>query len=246
MIFGMAGAAPLAPAAPPGGSDPDLSSTLKVYYEFEDNGNDEVGSNNLTEVSSPVYTSSGFKNKAFQSDNSGYFSLADNADIGYSGDFSVGFWIWNSGRNDTYCAKGASGFGNGEWDFGSPFSAGGVTRPMRFTCYRDSGGTGNATGTSTIADSVWHLIIGTYTESTRGIELFVDAASEATNTLASAMARDTTDGLYIGNGLGAGNILNTNVRMDGFGIWKEVLTQEKINWLYNSGAGRTYAEIAAT
>jgi hypothetical protein len=74
-------------------------------------------------------------------------------------------------------------------------------------------------------------------------QIFISVNNETLVTAAN------TAGMHVGNGdfIVGGNAANLSGNFEGWvdqiGFWKRVLTSDERTWLYNSGVGRSYAEI---
>lgn len=91
---------------------------------------------------------------------------------------------------------------------------------------------------SAIGDGNWHMVIVTYNAANGRMTVRVDAqaaSEEATDQL--PLVWNAHNGLYL-----YGAPLNTqNLQIDEFSIYKEkVLTTDEMDYLWNSGAGRTW------
>lgn len=107
-----------------------------------------------------------------------------------------------------------------------------------------SGGTGYLEASPvTEAVDTWYHMLATYNDSTGARELFVDGVSvdiaTAVGTVPNASIR-----LTFGK---ASDFSATTTQFKGkagmFGIFNQVLSQDDIDFLYNSGSGRQYAEL---
>jgi hypothetical protein len=86
---------------------------------------------------------------------------------------------------------------------------------------------------------VWYFLAGGWD----GANVWISRNNAGTVT--SALANGVQDAAFAFN-LGAFNAANfLNGQIDSAGIWKRTLTAAELTFLWNSGAGRTYAEIAA-
>lgn len=221
---------------------PDMTASLISYWEMEEASGtraDSHGSNDLTD-NNTVTQNTGKKGNAaeFTGANNEYLSLADNDSISYSGDFSCAFWFyWSSGANPRLIGK-FGGFADAEWEARIQFTS---TNILRFATYNSGGTTFNLDGAA-VGGSTWTLGILTYTAATRTMTVSVNAGTRATRTITGDIGNEP-GAFAIGSAHGDSDLTG---RMDEVGFWKRALSEAEEAWLYNAGAGRTYAEIAAT
>lgn len=221
---------------------PDLQANLVAYWSLDD-GVDATGrGNDLTGVNSPGHAA-GLHGNAFQGDGSGYYEVTDNDDVGFTGDFSIQLWYEHvNGNWRNLASKGSSNFGESEWNLSLAFDGGGSIGEIEFNLHENINQqvTGYTFGASA---NGWDHIVVTYDASTLISRIYVNGVLEGTYTHNGNVERETAP-LRIGIGDSLAN--GTSGKIDEFGLWKEVLTQDKIDALYNSGAGRSYSEIAAS
>lgn len=223
---------------------PDMTLDLKAYWELgEASGtrNDSKGSNHLTDNNTVTQNTGKVGNAAeFVAANSEYLDIADNADLGYSGDFSVAAWFyWSGSTPRTIASKGNDTFANNEWRMYVNFAA---SNNLAATLYRSGGGSTIAGVATALSTNTWYLGILTYNATSRVFTISLNAGTRVSATaLADAPARKSQPfsiGRFGSNYFGG--------RIDQMGFWKRQITTDEEIWLYNSGNGRTYAEIAAT
>jgi hypothetical protein len=220
---------------------PDLTIGLKAFWELgEASGarNDSHGSNHLTSVNAVGQAAGKVGDAAsFTSTSSQELTIADNADLGYSGDFSFAAWFYN-GASQPMASKGSGAFAQNEWSLGLAFVSG---QSLRGTVYQSGGVSTAATVPTIISANTWYLAILTYTASTRAITVSLNAGTRSTATLGGDPVRKSHPFQ-----LGRFNTGFMSGRLDQAGFWKRALTPDEEAWLYNSGNGRSYAEVAAS
>ncbi len=105
-----------------------------------------------------------------------------------------------------------------------------------FSGFSDAGGV-------VVASDTWVFLIATYTNSDKTPRLYQDDGAENAGSAIFNGIANTTAAFVLG---AAGD---TSQRMDGLidevGVWRRILTSGERTWLYNSGAGRSYADIVA-
>ncbi len=219
----------------------DLTIGLKAFWELgEASGtrNDSHGSNHLASVNAVGQAVGKVGDAAsFTSASSQELTIADNADLGYSGDFSFAAWFYN-GASQPMASKGSGAFAQNEWSLGLAFVSG---QSLRGTVYQSGGVSTAATVPTMLSSNTWYLAILTYTASTRAITVSLNAGTRATATLGGDPVRKSHPFQ-----LGRFNTGFMSGRLDQVGFWKRTLTTDEEAWLYNSGNGRSYAEVAAS
>ena len=97
------------------------------------------------------------------------------------------------------------------------------------------------TGASTLSTGTWYHVVAVARSATDR-ELYVNAASDGTATASRTILSPIQFSL---GSYGAAASDTLNGELDEVGFWSRALTPTEITWLYNSGAGRSYADIVA-
>jgi hypothetical protein len=202
---------------------------------------DSHGTNHLTDNNTVLYQS-GIKNSAadFEADNSEYLSIVSNANLAV-------------GTSDVYFATWASleTLGTNKWIINKHNASNyeyqlyiNATNYVLGRIYDNSGGSDTVTSSSALSSSTWYFIEFWSDKANNKIYLNINNGTPAEVTLAAAR-----------NGTGSGDFL-IGKRQDAYpfdGLMDEivfykgrVLTSDERAWLYNSGAGRQYCEVADT
>jgi hypothetical protein len=105
----------------------------------------------------------------------------------------------------------------------------------------DSGVLGMSSGSIPNLDTSWHFFFCGHDSVNNQIFLSVD--NETTNTLANTLGMHVGNGNFELGGIAFGGAFNFTGNIDQVGFWKRVLTAQERAWLYNSGAGRSYAAV---
>lgn len=96
-----------------------------------------------------------------------------------------------------------------------------------------------------IIDSAFHFFVAWFDPSASGgtFGLRVDAFSEVTAVLGAPVYSATGAAFRISTS----QMFRAEIDgvVDEFGMWRRLLTSDEKTWLYNSGAGRTYADVVA-
>jgi hypothetical protein len=223
-----------------------ISGGLVAYYDFEDaSGNllDNVGSNDLTETDGTIASVAGKVGNArdFERADTEYFAAADAAWNSITGNLTITAWI---------NAETASGIFQGIVSkltvAGDQVSyllgindLGEVTFEVSTDGTRTSSAVFEQVNSTPISASTWYFLVGRRREGVN-VGLSVNAGTEVTATLAGGIF-DGTAAFEIG----AYNVNASNFDgiIDEVGVWNRVLTDDEVDWLYNSGSGRSYADI---
>lgn len=215
-----------------------LSDNLISYWAMEEasgNALDSHGSNDLTETSGTIGTTTGVQGNAreFVAADSEYFEITDNADLSV-GDiaFTLAFWVNFTSSPSATQVLGKHDANNCEYQ-------------VRDLSFRVSSGTGFANFTTvgsgvTISTGVWYFVRCWHdpTSNVIGIQVNNNSAQTAAH---SAGSYDSGAPFQIGGWPAYG--VYVSAKIDEVGFWKRLLTSDEHTELYNSGAGRDYAYI---
>lgn len=227
---------------------PDMTADLKAVWDYEnpsDLGEDSHGSNHLTNNNGVTQDSGVLSDSScarFTTANSQTLSIADNDDIGYSGDFSFVTWFRDGITNGGLGAKGANAFNQSEWEL-TISNIGGSFR-LAATVTNSAGQIRTVAPLDTLTNGNSYMGVLTYTASTRVITVSLNAGTRAQDTLPNSNPSRRSHPFVMGVMNSGANYANT--KQDRTLFYKRALTEAEEAWLYNSGAGRTYAEILAT
>ena len=211
----------------------------------EANGNalDSHGSNPLTDTNTVGTNGSGWRD--FEADNSEYFSHGDNADLSTGHiDFSVETWVQMESKTIDRCiVQKWDGTGT-EWIIWyDQFGNFGTADRFGFLIHNGlSVIAAQANNLGSPSLSTPYQIIARVNATTKTISITVNDGTPNTNTY-SANVDDTGAGFYIGSNGGTANYWDGLIQRTRF--WKKELTDAEVTWLYNSGSGRSYADIVA-
>ncbi len=216
---------------------------LSVYYSLEETsgfrvdsyGGFDLGDNNT------VTSGTGIVGTAaqFTSANSESLSQFDNAKVSIeSGATSIACWFKTS---DSGLIILASKWDNSAGDEYLLYLTGGN---VRWRVYDTAANNVEVqSSASTYADNAWHFAVATYSDADRIPRVSVDNGTFTAGTALPASALDGSKGFYVGGSGFAAFYFNGLI--DEFGLWKKELQAAEITWLYNAGAGRSYAAIVA-
>ena len=236
-----------------------LAANLISFWELEDSANgtrlDSVvaSAHDLTDVGSSVGRTTGivgfgsehvrFNGELLSVASAANLQIGDGSTVSYN--FSVSGWVnlasKPAGSMDPF---GKDGSTDGEyqmwWDTSDRFGfdiydAGGTT------CYTKTADTLGAPSLST-----WYLLTATYSTGSDILTLYVNATSQGTAGRAGGTGYPG-DASNFGIGSRPENRVSNSWdgAIDQVGFWRRALSADEVSYLYNAGAGRTYAEIAA-
>ena len=240
---------PLATRKPAAAAGPLLTNLL-AYYDFESLLVDVYAGNNLTNNNS-VSQATGNPGQAASivAASSQYLSLAGNALLLNSSDLTVQAWVYPTsiGATDQYgrcITHHATGEAAGNWWISVTNQTG--SGKVTFAHWRNTGADTTGLHTTSTAGllplTTWTHVVARRTAGTYEIRV---------NNVAQSLAADistasgwTNTGFQIGR-MYTGGSYSFDGRIDGVGIWSRSLSTTELTFLYNSGAGRTWAEIQA-
>jgi hypothetical protein len=180
----------------------------------------------------------------FEQSSSQYFTRSDSA-FTFTGDFTVSVWVKpesllsNAGGYGAGIASQMTSDSAGDW-----WVSADVDGAVVFAHWGNSGADTNGrrtTGASKLSNGNWAHVVcrnsgGTFTVWVNGVSesLTEDSTASGWGTQGFSIGRQYTGGTYHFDGL-----------IDELGIWGAAKSNDDIAWLYNSGSGRSYADIVA-
>jgi hypothetical protein len=161
-------------------------------------------------------------------------SIADNAELEPgSGDFTLEAWVYYStitGSTRTFLSKTDNGGLASSWSYGLRTIATGST-------YLEVGnGTTSVTSpTYTVTTGQWYQIVGVWTNvASNSIELYVNSASQGSNSHAFTSVKNSTNPLYLGSYNGGEYSQWFNGRMGIVRYYNAALTAAQVLQNYNA------------
>ena len=232
-------------------TSPVLLNNLIAFWSLEEaSGNraDSFGSNTLTDNNTVTQAVGKVGNAAsFVATNSEYLSIADNAALSMGDiDFTIAGWVYlDTKANEVIAAKYRTNTNNREYMVYYALSDGATNR---FIFLVSPNGVGT---TAVVANNfgepstgTWYFVVAWHDATANTINIQINNGT-ANSTAHSTGVFDGTDDFKIGALYTTNPIYFWNGRIDQLGIWKRTLTATEKTWLYNSGNGRSYAEVAA-
>jgi len=224
-------------------------TNLISWWRLEENGGTAVdahGDNDLAETSGTIPAVTGKVNNGrdFERGDTEYLEIADNASLSFADEgFTIGFWAKIESTDATYTA-GALGKYNASLNKRGYLILvpNGTTK---FAFYVSSDGTTENThyaqSTSNVGTGAWAFVIGWHDPDANKIYISVnnDTPVEAAH----------SGGCFKSNvPFRLGQFNDDTHHFDGIldevFIYRRVLTADERAWLYNSGNGRTYSDLA--
>jgi hypothetical protein len=199
---------------------------------------DAINQNNATDPTTqvPSSTTAKFGNSAYRTVNGSRLSVTSNSTIEYSGDFTVGGWVYFTSLNDAagfpIVAKANETTSIGEW-----YVAGAGAGSIQFNTAIWSGGSCSATR-PTPSTGAWHFLVASYTASTKTCTLSIDNGAVGSSTGTTHPSPQSAVPLSFGGDANGSN--GQTAYFDEWFVYKRVLTSTDITNLYNGGVGRTY------
>lgn len=237
MSFSFPRAGFVAAAGGGGGSSPGTTNLCAYWKLDETTGNraDSHGSFTMETNGSVGYVSDGIQGNAADCDGAQFLkTIAYSAGtlFGASGPFTMAGWVRPSSsiagfQTFVYALDG------GNFILMRFTAAGDISLLIWDTTWVECGLYGH-----NITDDAWHFVAFGIDGSNKGF-IKVDGNARDTDaaTLSTQANRATNTKL---TQFGSGNPFGD---LDEWGIWKQALTDEELDWLYNSGAGKTYADL---
>lgn len=217
-----------------------IKDNLIAYWELEEASGTRVdshGSNDLTD-NNTVTQAVGKQGSAgqFTRVNSEYLSIADNAALSVADiDFTFAVWFYA----DTVSIQQAL-FGKVPSDYTSPRYDFQILSDNTFQWSVDAG---EFIPTFSISSGQWYLVIVDHDSVNNLLGVSLNDVRET-----SAYSTGTSDdaNIFTIGRRGAVDAQYFNGRIDEVGFWKRILTADERTYLYNSGNGRSYADLGLT
>jgi hypothetical protein len=224
------------------------TAALTAYWSLEEASgqrNDSVGTSHLTDVNT-VLQAAGIQGNAalFASATSERLSSTDNAALSVGDiDFTIATWV----RLTTLANAGiVSKWAAGQREYTLFYNHNDHVPNARFTFGVSADGTAaailDATTFGAPSINTWYFIVVSHSAAGNVTSIQVNNGTADTLSHSGGVFNGTGD-FTIGSILGGTFPLNG--RIDETALFKSVLTAEQKTWLYNGGAGRSFAEVDA-
>lgn len=233
-----------------GGGSPLLTGIVS-YWKLEESGTnnriDELGTNTLTASAGMTNTASAIIGNGALFNGSSKLSVASNASIEFTTNFSVSLWIYQASiaTNIAFINK---------WDY--PTDASFTLQTSNtdaanlrlFVADSDLDGGSNIVDTSgaNLSNGTWYHVVvvydGTQTGNTNRAKIYVNGSDLTVNVLGTIVAsiNQSVAPLNFSSWEGASRFMGNGDRLDEIGVWSRSLTSAEVTQLYNGGAGLQY------
>jgi hypothetical protein len=222
---------------------------LEAWWKFDEAGGtaaDSQGTNTLTESGGTISYAAGLVGNArdFEGSDARNLQIADNASLSFGDEaLTFGCWINTESQTDDMGIMGKWNVASTKRSYLMKY----VVATDRLTFYASDNGTNEAIATAStfgaVPNATWCFVVCQHDPTANTIGISVNAgAFNTTAHTTGLMDNDTT--FTFGCFLNAGSRTKT---YDGLAdeafVFRKVLSADEITWLYNSGAGRTYADL---
>lgn len=208
---------------------------------------DSVGANTLTDNNTVTQATGKVGDAAqFTSTNNESLSIADNADLSMGDiDFALAGWVYfdSTGNRGLF---GKYNYSSNQREYVVVTETSGTLR-FRFAVSAD--GSGNTTVNSTAgvpATSTWYFVVAWHDATANKIYISVNDQATPDELAHSTGVLNGTSAFRLGGLIATVDGYAHNGRMDEVAVWKNYIpSAAERTWLYNSGNGRSIAEIQA-
>jgi hypothetical protein len=219
----------------------DLAETTGNAVDSHTNGY------HLTETGGTIASGAGPAGTAntardFEDADTAHFAIADNADLSMGDfDFSIAAWV-RLERNDENMFVLAKSDNNNTQEYEIIYSNAGNWQ------FRLSSGSSFANFTGVASDAAfsigqWYFIVARHDATANTIDIGIDGDTTPNSAAYSAGCWDGGAAFFLGQS--GGDTAYFDGMLAQVRLWKKKLTTDEVTWLYNAGAGRTYADIVA-
>lgn len=214
-------------------------TTPIAAWNFNGDGNDEVGSSNFT-INGATLTPAD-PAWGYEGGDGDYLNASDSStlDIG-TGDFSIVCYVKPDSSQPTASAPSTEPQLLNKYDGATGYATAIVASTGRARAFIKAGGTRvNLDGTTDITDDDWHHIVATFDRDGNGV-LYVDGSAEATSSIAGA-AGDVGNALDLVFGKSAGGSYQYFGGVVSFAaLFNVALSSAEVTEMYNSGTPKIY------
>ena len=222
---------------------PAVTDNLVLYYDPDDPASYPGSGTTINSLVSPnltgtmtniTYTDPYFTHNGTSST----VSVADNALLEPStGDFTLEAWVYYSvlaGSTRTFISKTNNNGGAADWSYG--LRTNGTTGATYMEV--GNGTTSITTPTYTVTTGTWYQIVGIWTNvASNSLALYVNGASQGSNSHSFASVKNSTNPLYLGSYNGGEVSQWFNGRMGIVRYYSAALTGEQVLQNYNANRG---------
>jgi hypothetical protein len=222
-------------------TNPGTTNMVGWWAMDETSGNRADSHSNgltLTDNNTVTYATGKLGNAAtFAAANTEYLSRSSEANLQMStADIYFGVWVYTSCAST--CTIAAKGNGTTKYEYILMLSA---DQKPAFFIYNASDGNAGVNWATSLTASTWYWVEAWTNKASSTIYINVNNGTPASATWTGARDNASTDPFLVGQ-RNSTNYYSGNI--DDFVFYKRILTADERAWLYNSGSGRTYCDVA--
>lgn len=217
------------------------TANLAAYYPLDGDAKNKVETtaNNLTNVGTVTQTDTRQLAAQFTAASSESLSITDNAALSMADiDFTISGWFYF----DTMTTAGLIGKWNSDTslaEYQLYYNGNGTSKFDFFVGY-GGGAVASVSSSTTPTTSTWYFVVAWHDSVANTINIQVNNGATASTAHSNGVANGTNEFR-----IGRDQVTNYhNGRIDSVGVWKKALSANERTYLYNSGQGRLYSEIA--
>jgi len=218
---------------------PGMTDLLGYWELNEASGNalDAHGANDLTETGGTIASATGKVGNCrdFEAGDTEYFTKAAPTALSWSRTMSVNVWVNLESATTSAWILDRIGANDG---YGILLDA--TDHPVADL----NGGLAMATSSEALNTATWYMLTLTYDANAGGVEelkIYVNAVKRGVADYDANIDYDPDPNIYLGCGNGTTAFFDGLI--DELSIWRKALSQEEIDWLYDSGNGRSYGDL---
>jgi hypothetical protein len=228
-----------------------LTDNLIAFWEFEEASNatrnDSHGTNHLTNNNSVAATSGrvGLCAEFYNAD-ADFLNRASNATLQAGDiDFTFAQWVVLRSKANTYSIVGKDDAGAGQREYGIGYNLG-IDRYQFYAAKpTDDTVTVEANNYGAPAVETWHFVVCWHDATANTLNIQVNNGTANSSATGGSLQAASNAAFHIGSRATPGGQAYFDGFIDQVGYWKRTLTSDERTWLYNSGSGRSYAEVLA-
>lgn len=227
-------------------TNPGTANLISYWALDESSGSraDSHGSKTLTD-NNTVGSTTGVQGNAARlvEANTEYLSRADDADLRFTGgDRTICGWVRVNGTHAAtvfyIVSKWDSSFQ--DWAMSGTDATGALGGGVRNAA--DTGDFGATDSGANLTDGSWHFVAMIWDATAEEISVKADGRARVTTSAPGGVSASSA-AMEFGR-LQQGFGPSADIDLDEWALFSAALSDDELAWLYNSGAGRTYAELA--
>lgn len=219
-----------------GDTDIDTSSAYhQGYWRFQDDGVDDVYTNDITFYNSPAYESSGKSGKAIdlESGSSQYGKITQTSGLLPTARMALSCWVKLESTGSEMIIARSRGTSNNNWDL--YINSGGQ---VNFTLFQSDGTDKGPVTSSALSTGTWYHVVALADGS--NVKLYVNGSSVGTPVAYDGTIRSDSGGfIWFGCNQAVGSCFDGLI--DELSFWNCSISTAAITDLYDSGSGKFYS-----